>query len=206
MTGRTADLGHDSGDRQVPQAHGLAGQELVRHQDHRLISVPRVTRSIGMPRRLACQVRADPQDHVADVGHPFPEVILLDPCELRGVAVHHGLKGRQRGQVLVLDEVVDLGQKGRIVDDLQVALEDLGLGFPQVLGDFLDQGLKVGRGLGDGPVELVDLGGNLAGVVQGLLFERAEDRLHAVCHAHHDARTHADSFMHDEPVSRFHDD
>ena len=66
---------------------------------------------IGMADRLARQVRADPQDHVADVGHPLPEIILLDPGELRRIALHDGLKRRQRGHLLVLDEVVDLGQR-----------------------------------------------------------------------------------------------
>ena len=151
-------------------------------------------------------MRADPQDHVADVGHPLPEIILLDPRELRRVAVHDRLEGRQGGHLLVFDEIMDLGEQGRIVDDLQMALEDLGLGLAQFLGDLLDHGLQVGRRLGHGPVEPLDLGGNLAGIVQGLLFDRAEDRLHAVGDAHHDARTHADSFTHVEPVSQFRDD
>ena len=45
--------------------------------------------------------------------------------------------------------------------------------------------------------------GDLAGMVERLLLDRAEDRLHPVGDAHHDTRTHADSFTHDDPVSRF---
>ena len=42
VAGRAAELGDDPGDRQVAQAHRLAGQDLVRHQDHRLVAVARV--------------------------------------------------------------------------------------------------------------------------------------------------------------------
>ena len=89
VAGAAADLGHDPGDRQVAQAHRLAGQDLVRDQDHRLVAAR--ARARGPPRataaRLARQVRADPQDHVADVGHPLAEVVLLDPRERRRVAL-----------------------------------------------------------------------------------------------------------------------
>ena len=53
------------------------------------------------------QVRLDPQDHVADVGHALAKEILLDPSELRGVAVHHDLQRRERRQLLVLDQAMD---------------------------------------------------------------------------------------------------
>ncbi len=56
------------------------------------------------PNSSAGQVRLDPQDHVADVGHPLAKEILLDPRELRRVAVHHDLKRRQRRQLLFLDQ------------------------------------------------------------------------------------------------------
>ncbi len=206
MAGRTADLGDDPGDRQLAQAHRLAGQELVCDQDDRLVPVPGIARGIGMADGLAGQVRADPQDHVPDIGHPLPEEILLDPRELRRIALHDRLKGGQGGHLLVFDEVVDPGQQRRVVDDLQVALEDLGRGVAQLLGDLLDQGFQVGRRVGHGPVEPLNLVGDLVGAVQGLFFDRAEDRLHAVGNPHHDARTHADSFTHVEPVSRFRDD
>ena len=39
MTGAAAQLGDDPGDRQVAQAHRLAGKNLVSHQDDRLIAV-----------------------------------------------------------------------------------------------------------------------------------------------------------------------
>ena len=70
------DLGDDPGDRQVAQAHRLAGQDLVRHQDHRLVAVARLAGAVIRHDRdrLAGQVRADPQDHVADVGHPLAEI------------------------------------------------------------------------------------------------------------------------------------
>ena len=153
---------------------------------------------------LRRQVRLDPQDHVADVGHPLAEVILLDPRELRGVAVHDDLQRRQRRQLLVLDQVVDLGQERGVVDDLQVALEDVGLGeSPSSCGDLLDDRLELGRRLGHGAVEPLDLRRDLARDVEGLLLDRAEHRLHAMGHAHHDPRTDTDSLTHDEPVSRF---
>ena len=104
VAGRAAGLGHDAGDRQVAEAHRLAGQDLVRDQDHRLVAVARVAGravAVDVAERLAGQVRADPRDHVADVGHPLAEIILLDPGELRRVALHDGLQGRQRRQVLV---------------------------------------------------------------------------------------------------------
>ena len=47
VAGRSADLGHDPGDRQVTQAHRLAGQDLVGHQDHRLLAVMRLDGAVG---------------------------------------------------------------------------------------------------------------------------------------------------------------
>ena len=44
------------------------------------------------------QVRADPRDHVADVGHPLAEVLLLDPGEAGGVALEDRPEGREGGQ------------------------------------------------------------------------------------------------------------
>ena len=101
---------------------------------------------------------------------------------------------------------MDLGQERRVVDDLQVALEDVGLGGTQHLGDLLDDDLQLGRRLRHGPVEPLDLRRDQARVVEGLLLDRAEHRLHAMGNADHDSRTDTDSFTHDEPVSRFRGD
>ena len=80
------------------------------------------------------QMRLDPQDHVADVVHPLAKKLLLDLRELGGVAVHDHLQGRQGRQLLVLDQRADLRAQRRVVDDLQVALEDLGLGGARAPG------------------------------------------------------------------------
>jgi len=84
-----------------------------------------------------------------------------------------------------------------------VALENLGLGIPDVLGDSLNVSSIVGRRLGDGSLEPVDLIGYQAGAFQGLLLERAEHGLDAMDNAHHDPGTDADTSTHDEPVSLF---
>ena len=49
----------------------------------------------------------------------------------------------------------------------------------------------------------LDLRGDQARVVERLLLDRAQDRLHAMRDADHDSRTDTDSLTHDEPVSRF---
>ena len=74
------------------------------------------------------QVRADPRDHVADVGHPLAEVVVLDPGEGGRVALEDHLERREGRQPLRLDQRADLGQQRLVVDDLEVALEDVGLG------------------------------------------------------------------------------
>ena len=78
------------------QAHRLAREDLVGHEDHRLFAVdPR--REVGpLAGRLDRQVRADPGDDVAEVGDPLAEVVLLDPGEAGGVPVA-GPAGRPRG-------------------------------------------------------------------------------------------------------------
>ena len=119
----------------VAQAHRLAGQDLVGDEDDRLVAVGRAFRGTG-PGRLRRQVRADPRDHVADVGHPLAEVVVLDPGEGRGVILKDRLQCRERRQVLDLDQVVDLGQQRLVVDDLQVAPEDLASAGPSCWATF----------------------------------------------------------------------
>ena len=211
MAGRPAELGDDPRDRQVPQAHGLAGQNLVRHQDDRFvavacIAVARLAGRIDVPDLLPRQVRLDPQDHVADIGHALAKELLLAPRQLGGVTVHDHLKRRQGRQLLIFDQSMNLGKERRVVDDLQVALEDVGLGGTQHLGDLLDDDLQVSRRSRHGPVEALDFRRNQARVVESLLLDRAQHRLHAMGNADHDSRTDTNSLTHDEPVSRFRGD
>ncbi len=99
---------------------------------------------------------------------------------------------------------MNLGQQRRIIDDLEMALEDVGRGAAQLLGDLLDERLQLGRRLGHRPVEALDLGGNLArGWSSDCCSIEPENRFDAVGDAHHDSRTDTDSFTHDQPVSRF---
>ncbi len=70
----------------------------------------------------------------------------------------------------------------------------------ELLGDLLDERLQLGRRLRDGPVEALDLSGDLAGIVEWLRDRGAEHRLHAVGDPDHDSRTDTDSLTHDEPV------
>ncbi len=71
MARTTAGLGHDPGDRQVAQAHRLAGQDLMGYEDHRFVPVPVDLGAGRDQRRLQGQVGPDPRDHVANVGHPL---------------------------------------------------------------------------------------------------------------------------------------
>ena len=145
-------------------------------------------------------MRPDPRDHVAHVVEPLTEVILLDAGELGGVGLHHQLEGRERRQVLLFDDPVNPGEQLGIVENLQMGLEDLGRGRAQLLIDPLDQALQLGGSLVDGMIEVSDLGGNLAGTLQGLRLARSQNRFHAVNHAHNHARTDADTLVHDQPI------
>ena len=95
-----------------------------------------------------------------------------------------------------------LDTQRRVVDDLEVALEDVGRRVTQFLGDLLDEGLQIGRRVRHGPVEPLHLARHLAGLLERLGADRAEDRLDPIGDPDHHARTDPDSFTHDNPVSR----
>ena len=87
---------------------------------------------------IGLRVRCEPIREITSrtSADPLAEVILLDPGELGRVAVHDGLQRRQGRQLLGLDQLVDLRHHGRVVDDLQVALEDLGVRVAELLRTF----------------------------------------------------------------------
>jgi hypothetical protein len=126
------------------------------------------------------QVRADAGDHVADVGHPLAEVLVLAAGEGRGVFLQDHLQGRERRQALGADQGVDLRQQRPVADDLQVALEDVGLGRAELLGDLRDDRLQLRGGGRHGAIEPLDLAGDQARVAEVLGLVGAEDRIDPV--------------------------
>ena len=141
-------------------------------------------------------MRADPRDHVADVGQPLAEIILLDPGERGRVALEDDLQGRERRQVLGLDQRADLRQQRLVVDDLEVALEDLGLGRAELLLHLGDDRLELGGRRRHRAVEPLDLGRDQRRVGERLRLARPEHRVDPVGDPHDDARTDRDSFVH----------
>ena len=168
------------------------------HQDDRLVAVDPVE-VVGIrcgPAGTDGQVRSDPADDVAEVGDPLSEIILLDPGEAGGVGLQNVLDRRKRRELLRLDPLADPGKHPFVVDDLEVGLEDLGLGRAELLANLEDDRLELGGRGGHGPLEPLDLGRYLRGVGEGLRIARPEDRVDPISHPHHHARTDRDSLMH----------
>ena len=74
---------------------------------------------------------------------------------------------------------------------------------PSSWATFWIRASRSAAGIHDGAVEPLDLRRGLVRMIEHLLLDRAEDRLHPMGDADHDTRTHADSFTHDYPVSGF---
>ncbi len=200
MARAAAGLGHDSRDRQIAQAHGLAREDLVRDQDDRRFAVG--LRALGRRRPVPHrQVRADPRDHVADVGQPLAEIFLLLAGERRRIILQDRLQRRERRELVQLDQVPDLGPQRLVLHDREVRAEDRRLGRAQLLANFGDDRLQfIGRS-GDGAVKPLDLGADKRRIGQAHRLAGAEDRLDPMDHAHDHARTDRDTLLHEKQFS-----
>ena len=141
-------------------------------------------------------MRADPRDHIANVGDPLAEVIVLDPRECRRVALQDQLQRREGRQLLHLDQVVDLGEQGLVIDDLKVALKDARLGAAELLSDLRDDRLELRDRERHGSLEALDLGRDQARIGEHLRLPRPEHRVDSVRDPDHDARADCNSLVH----------
>ncbi len=132
VAGPAAGLGDDAGDRQVAQAHRLARQDLVGHQDHRLVAqlgalaarapsgvASGASRSARSRRGRRPSARGSSRARSGRRSPRSPEARSEAP--------------RAPSDAGVSIRRVDLAEQGLVVDDLEVALEDVGLGAAELL-------------------------------------------------------------------------
>ena len=132
----------------LPRLMAWLGQDLVGHQDDRLArrrfgSWPSEGATAG---GLDGQVRADPRDDVAEVGHPLAEIVLLDPGEAGGVPLEDDLDApRAPSGAATRSGARTLASIASSLTIWRWRLEDVGLGRAELLGDLLDDRLQLGR-------------------------------------------------------------
>src|SRR4051812_43291624 len=103
----------------------------MRDEDDRLVAKLMVALPVGFG--LDGQVRSDAGDDVAYVGNSLAKIVVLYPGECRSVLLQDDLEGREGGKVSSTYKVSNLILQRRIVNDLEVALEDLSLGRANLL-------------------------------------------------------------------------
>ncbi len=144
VAGAAAGLGDDAGDRQASQAHRLAREDLVGDQDDGSRPSQLGRRRPGGSSGLIARCEPIREITSRTSAMPLAEVFVLDLGERGRVSLEDDLKRRERGQLLGLDQRADLGEHRLVVDDLEMALEDLGLGRAELLGDLRDDRFQLG--------------------------------------------------------------
>ena len=126
-----AGLGGDARDLAVSEEHDVRGEQFVGHEHERPGH-----RGVFRQQHVG-EMAADPHDHVADVGHPFAEILVLGAGEQGRIFLQHAVE-RVGGRLMAIDDpMADFFVEGRIAEDRLVGLKDRGLGFADLRGDLL---------------------------------------------------------------------
>jgi hypothetical protein len=137
----------------------------------------------------------DAGDDVADVGHAFLEVLVVDLGEQAGVLVEGLVQGGAGIDVAGEDGVLDLADQGGVAQQGPVGAEDGGLILSQLLGDARNGHVQLPGGGGAGLVETADL------LRQGrdldlVGFEAGQRLVHSIGPGHSHSRGNRYTFSH----------
>ena len=118
---------------------GFAGREVVGQHEHRRGEVGDAFAA------AAQQVPQEPLLDVEDVGGPFRQVGAFQPLEDLGVAPQGAADGVLGRVVAVADHVFQFAAEPRVLEHLQVGVEDGGVLLAQFLGDRVAVAGDLGR-------------------------------------------------------------
>ena len=153
VAARPADLGHKAADEAAIEVGRFAGRKVVGQHQHR-------RGEVGDPFAAAAQqVPEQTLFDVEDVVGPLRQIGAFQPLEDLGVAAQRAADGVLGRVVPLADHLLQLAAEPRVLEHLQVGLEDRAVFLAQLGGDRLamvgDFGGRGGDGLVE-PLHLVD--------------------------------------------------
>ncbi len=194
VTGAAARLGDDAGHLAVAQRDDVRRQQFADHQhqrpgEHRLVRL----QHFG-------EVTAHSNDHVAHIGQPLLDVLVVRAGKQFGVVLEQAVQGGLGRLPLLDDTRADPRLQRRIAQNRFVNAENRGFFRADLAGDLLVQGVQVRRRTVPRRVIAGEFRRGLA-LRQPLRIATDENLVDAIRRANCNARRDTNPFSHDQIVA-----